>query len=218
MVPPTPPDAMTRLWRARPFKVFREMRVLRTLLPLIAVAALGFSGLLAAIAASPAAPKSTRQKLERISSGKMRRGETVILSDAEVTAYVASEEVEVPAGVSDVKVRFQPGVAVIDSVVDLAKTQEAKGKSLNMFMRMLLQGERKLRSTCRYISANGMGVLDIESFEIDGSKIDGTMLDFLLENLVAPNYPGLKLGEPQDLPDGIRQIRLEQGSLVVVGG
>lgn len=209
---------MARLRRARPFKVFREMPVLRTLLPLIAAAALGYSGVLAAIAASPAAPKSTRQKLERISSGKMRRGETVTLTDAEVTAYIASGEVDVPAGVSDVKVRFQPDVAVIDSVVDLAKSQEAKGKSLNMLMRMLLQGERKLRTTCRYASANAMGVLDIESFEIDGSKIDGTMLDFLLENLVAPNYPGLKLGEPQDLPASIRQIRLEQGTLVVVGG
>lgn len=194
------------------------MQLLRTLLPLLAVAAWTLGSVLSAIAAAPAAPKSTQQKLERISSGKMRRGETVTLSDAEVTVYIASGEVDVPAGVSGVKVRFLPDVAVIDSIVDLAKSQEAKGKSLNMLMRMLLQGERKLRTTSRYTSANGMGTLAIESFEIDGSKIDGTMLDFLLENLVAPNYPGLKLGEPQDLPDGIRQIRIEQGSLVVVGG
>lgn len=218
MVPPTPPDATAHARRARPFKVFREMRVLRASFPLIAIAALGASAIFAATLAASAAPKTTRQKLERIASGKMRSGETVTLSDAEVTAYIASGEVEVPTGVSNVKVRFQPDLAVVDSVVDLAKTQEAKGKSLNMFMRMLLQGERKLRTTCRYVSANGMGVLDIESFEIDGSKIDGTMLDFLLENLVAPNYPDLKLGEPQELPDGIRQIRLEQGNLVVVGG
>lgn len=218
MVPPNPPDPMALVRWARPFIVFRDMRVSRTVPPLIVVATLVFSGVLCAIAAPPAALKTTRQKLERISSGKMRRGETVTLSDAEVTTFIASGEVEVPQGVSEVKVRFQPDVAVIDSVVDLAKTQEAKGKSLNLFMRMLLQGERKLRSTCRYTSANGMGTLKMESFEIDGSKIDGTMLDFLLENLVAPNYPDLKLGEPQDLPEGIRQIRIEQGVMVVVGG
>jgi hypothetical protein len=148
----------------------------------------------------------------------MRAGEKIALSDVEVTAFIASGEVELPAGVGDVKVQFRPDLAIIDSIVDLAKSQEAKGKPLNMFMRMLLQGERKLRSTCRYTSAEGMGTLDMESFEIDGSKIDGTMLDFLLENLVAPNYPDLKLGEPQDLPESIRQIRLEQGTLVVVGG
>jgi hypothetical protein len=194
------------------------MRILRTSPPLIALAALAIAGFLAAGPAATRAPKTTHQKFERISSGKMRVGEIITLSDAEVTVFIASGEVELPAGVSGVKVQFRPDLAIIDSIVDLAKSQEAKGKSLNMFMRMLLQGERKLRSTCRYVSADGVGTLNMESFEIDGSKIDGTMLDFLLENLVAPNYPDLKLGEPQDLPESIRQIRLEQGTLVVVGG
>jgi hypothetical protein len=193
------------------------MRILRSSLVLFVLAATG-SGLLAATAASTRAPKTTREKLDRISSGKMRPGEKIALSDSEVTAFIASGEVEVPAGVSGVKVRFQPDVAVIDSTVDLAKSQEAKGKPLSMFMRMLLQGERKLRTTCRYTSAGGTGTLDVESFEIDGAKIDGTMLDFLLQNLVAPNYPGVKLGEAQELPDHIRQIRLETGMLVVLGG
>lgn len=193
------------------------MRILRPLGALVFLAALTNCGLVAATPASTSTPKTTRQKLERIASGKMRPSEKITLSDTELTAFIASGEVAVPAGVSEVKVRFGPDVAVIDSVVDLAKTQEAKGKSLNMFMRMLLQGERKLRSTCRYTSADGVGRLDMESFEIDGSKIDGTILNFLLENLVAPNYPDLKLGEPQALPDHIRQIRLEPGVLVVIG-
>ena len=195
----------------------RDMRILRPLLLLFVLAAAG-SGLVGANAAATRAPKTTREKLDRISSGKMRPGEKITLSDSEVTAFIASGEVEVPVGVSGVKVQFQPDAAVVDSTIDLAKTQEAKGKSLSMFMRMLLQGERKLRTTCRYTSTAGMGTLDVESFEIDGAKIDGTMLDFLLENLVAPNYPGVKLGEAQELPDHIRQIRLETGMLVVLGG
>lgn len=194
------------------------MTLFRLAIMLFALAALAAGLFVSAIPIEAAAPKSTREKIDRMSSGKMRPGETIVVSDGEITAFIASGEVEVPEGVSEVAVQFRPETAIVDSTVDLAKTQEANGKSLNMLMRMLLEGERRLRTTCRYTSADGMGTLDIQSFEIDGAKIDGSMLDFLLKNLVSPNYPDLKLGEPQELPKGIGEIRLEEGRMVVVGG
>ena len=80
---------------------------------------------------------------------------------------------------------------------------------------MLLSGEREVRASCHYTSSQGEGRIDVESVEIDGTRISGSILDLLISSYVAPRVPEFELGKPMPLSHNLRQIRLEPGRAVL---
>ena len=173
------------------------------------------AGLLAA-AVSPEAGRAARAKLVRITSEKLGAGESVTLTEDEITSLLRYDsEIDIPEGVRDLKISLDNNRAEVRARVDISKMQSAGGGDPGYLVRLLLSGERELRATCRYTSSQGEGRIDVESVEIDGTRISGSILDWLISSFVVPRVPEFEPGKAMPLPHNLREIRLEPGRAVL---
>ena len=165
---------------------------------------------------SPEAGRAARAKLVRITSEKLGAGESVTLTEDEITSLLRYDsEIDIPEGVRDLKISLDNNQAEVRARVDISKMQSRGGGDPGYLVRLLLSGERELRATCRYTSSQGEGRIDVESVEIDGTRISGSILDWLISSYVVPRVPEFEPGKPMPLPHNLREIRLEPGRVVV---
>ena len=69
---------------------------------------------------SPAAGLSAKRKIDRINSGRLRNGETVILSENEINSFFKYDHSgDMPDGVREVNVELREGGAVVRVLVSL---------------------------------------------------------------------------------------------------
>ncbi len=173
------------------------------------------AGLLAA-AMSPESGRTARAKLDRISSEKLKKGESVTLTAEEINSFLRYDsELDIPEGVDDLEVSLDKDRGEVRARVDMSKMQSPAGGSAGFLIQMLLSGERNVRAICHYESAQGEGSIVVESVEIDGTRISGSILDLLISSYVVPKVPGFEPGKPMPLPHNLREIRLEPGRFVV---
>ncbi len=173
------------------------------------------AGLLAA-AVSPEAGLTARAKLVRITSEKLSAGESVILTEDEINSLLRYDsELDIPEGVRDVEVSLNNNRGEVRARVDMSKMQLPGGRDPGFLVLMLLSGEREVRATCHYTSSQGEGRIDVESVEVDGTRISGSILDWLISSYVVPRVPEFEPGKPMPLPHNLRQIRLEPGRAVL---
>ena len=59
-----------------------------------------------------------------------------------------------------------------------------------MLLGWLLRGERQVDVVCRYTSSEGEGRVDLESVRISNVPISAGVVNFLIEEVVQPRYPG----------------------------
>ena len=176
---------------------------------------LASAGLLAA-AMSPETGRAARAKLIRIMSEKLGDGESVTLTEDEINSLLRYDsELDMPEGVRDVEVSLDNGRGEVRARVDMSKMQQSGGGDPGFLIRMLLSGVREVRATCHYTSGRGEGRIDVESVEIDGTRISGSILDLLISSYVVPRVPEFEPGRPMPLPHNLRQIRLEPGRAVL---
>ena len=173
------------------------------------------AGLLTA-AVSPEVGRTARAKLVRVTSEKLGSGESVILTEDEINSLLRYDsELDVPEGVRDLKVSLANNRGELRARVDISKMRSPGGGDPGYLVRLLLSGERELRATCHYTSAQGEGRIDVESVEIDGARISGSILDWLISSYVVPRVPEFEPGRSIPLPHNLRQIRLEPGRAVL---
>ena len=172
---------------------------------------LASAGLLAA-AMSPETGRAARAKLIRIMSEKLGAGESVTLTEDEINSLLRYDsELDMPEGVRDVEVSLDNGRGEVRARVDMSKMQQSGGGDPGFLIRMLLSGVREVRATCHYTSGRGEGRIDVESVEIDGTRISGSILDLLISSYVVPRVPEFEPGRPMPLPHNLRQIRARAG-------
>ena len=123
-----------------------------------------------------------------------------VLSERELNAWVANELMQfAPQGVRDPRLEVGHGSASGSALIDFVKVRQAQGKPPGWLASKLLSGERPVRVTTRIRSGAGQATVDVERVEISGIAVEGRMLDFLIENYLAPNYPEAKIGKPFEL-------------------
>ena len=166
---------------------------------------------------SPTASLSAKKKIDRINSGSLRNGETVVLSENEINSFFKYDHSgEMPEGVREVNVEFREGGAVVRVFVDLSRAQDQQGAPGGIVWRFLLRGERKVVAHCRYRSADGYGRLDVDSVEIDGRTVPRFIVDWLIASYVNPQMPDFEVGKAVGLPKKVQEIRVQPTRLVVV--
>lgn len=172
--------------------------------------------LAAALGAASGEYAAAKQKIDRIESGKLREGTRVTLTYAELAAWVAHEA---PAGVRDPQIRVSmPGIATGSAHIDFGKVQRAQGAKPGWLMSKLLDGERPVSVTVRMRSGGGSATVDVQKVEISGIVIDGSTLDFLIQNILLPMYPNAAIGKPFQLGDRIDHLDvLPAGVTVAIG-
>lgn len=170
----------------------------------------------AAAAAAYSDYSSARQKIDAIESGRLRAGSRVQLTYPELAAWVAHEA---PAGVRNPRIAVSsPGVATGTALVDFLKVRRAQGADPGWLMSQLLDGERPVAVTVRIRSGNGRATVDVQRVEIGGMAIEGSMLDFLIRNVLLPLYPNAAIGRPFELGDRIERFDVQPAGVIVVIG
>ena len=159
---------------------------------------------------------SVQQKFDLISSDRLRAGARIELSTAELNAYAQHE---VPAGVRNPKLELLAGGEVTGSaMVDFGKVRRAQGEEPGWLMSKLLDGERPVSVTVRIHSSAGTANVDVERGDVSGVEIDGTVLDFLIQNVLLPLYPNAMVGRTFGLSHRIDRLEVGPAGVSVVIG
>jgi hypothetical protein len=158
--------------------------------------------------------QSAKQKIDLIEAERLRHGARVTLTYPELEAWALREA---PEGVRNLHIQVDAqGNATGSALVDFAKVRRAQGNPPGWFMSKLLEGERPLSVTARVRSAGGSATVDVQRVEISGVVIDGSTLDFLIQNILLPLYPTAAIGKPFELGHRIDRFDIAPASVAVV--
>jgi hypothetical protein len=170
--------------------------------------------LLAGTAAAFDNYQAAKQKIDLIEADRLRRGARVTLTYPELEAWASHDA---PDGVSNLRIQVDAsGAATGSALVDFARVRRAQGQPPGWFMSKLLEGERPVSVTARVRSSGGTAVVDVQRVEISGIVIDGSTLDFLIQNILLPLYPTAAIGRPFELGHRIDRFDIAQKSVAVV--
>ena len=173
----------------------------------------------ASLAAAYSDYVSAQDKFSRIESDRLRSGTRIELSAKELNAYVEQQVASVTGGVRNPNLQLvAPEVARGSALVDFAKVQSSQGHPPGWLMSKLLEGERPVSVTARIRSAGGRATVDVQRVEISGIAIDGRTLDFLIQNVLLPQYPNAVVGRPFELGHHIEKLDVQPASVGVLIG
>jgi len=173
-----------------------------------------------ALAAAPVSVENSRsaqKKLDEIAAGHLRHGQAVVLTEDEINSYLRYDYApEIPAGLTQPHLRFEPDRVIASATVDFLEWQAGRGRSPSPVLSFLLRGKREVEAVCRYVSSDGYGQADVESVTIGGVAVSGSAIEFLIENLVTPRYPEAVVGRRVLLGFQLQQVRIERGRAVAI--
>ncbi|MGA2269252.1 MAG: hypothetical protein ABSH44_12355 [Bryobacteraceae bacterium] len=171
---------------------------------------------LAALGAASSDYLSVKRKFDLIDSGHLKAGSRVELSVRELDAYA---EREAPEGVRNTRLELAAaGMATGTAMVDFGKLRRGQGYRTGWLMSKLLDGDRPVKVTARVLSGGGRATVDLQRVEISGVAIDGSTLDFLIQNVLLRLYPDAVVGRPFELGHRIEKLEVEPAAVAVVIG
>lgn len=161
-----------------------------------------------ALASSSPDYLSAKKKLDQISEDDARRGSTINLSLREVNAFAVGEAAEqAPGAFRNLKIGLGNGSVHWYATVNFAKLAESEHTSMTAaLMLRMLEGEKPLDIKARVRSSGGKATVLVDSVTIDGTPMEGAMLNFMVAQLLTANIEGATVGEPFDLEHNVEQI------------
>ncbi|HEY6390130.1 MAG TPA: hypothetical protein VIX89_02560 [Bryobacteraceae bacterium] len=163
-----------------------------------------------ALTASPAVdPRAAAvtHKLDIIQSGKAKPGAVFVITAAELNAWARLKAPQVvPEGFRQPHIALGNNSANGFALIDFLKVRHGAGIETNWLLAKLIQGEKPVKVSARFRSANGRATVFLERVEIGGLAVSGATLDFLIRTFFLPLYPNAKINEPFDLADRIDRI------------
>ncbi|MBV8731044.1 MAG: hypothetical protein JO336_14655 [Acidobacteriia bacterium] len=180
--------------------------------------------LVASMAAASREPVSNdysaaKEKIAQIESDRVPSGGRVVLTAAELNAYVQHEVLTVTDGVREPRIELLGGsVARGTALIDFAKVRAAQGHPPGWLLSKILEGERPVAVTARIRSGGGQATVDVERVEISGLAIDGDTLQFLIQHFLLPLYPNAVVGRPFALGHRMERLEVRPASVTVSFG
>jgi hypothetical protein len=141
------------------------------------------------------------------------------VSDSEVNAYLRYlAGPQIPVGIAEPDLRGVgngrvTGSAIVD--LDAVRTQKQRGWLDPLGY---LTGRLPITAAGTLTTSKGVGRFQFESAEISGVTIPKSLLQELLTyySRTPENPAGINMDEPFELPSGIQEIRIGQGTAVIV--
>jgi hypothetical protein len=155
---------------------------------------------------------SMRRKLDQIEADRAPRGARVSFTLRELNAFAAHE---VPDGVRNPKLVLGQGTATGTALVDFLKVRKAQGYQPGWLISKLLDGERPVTVTVAVRSGQGNATIEVKRADVGGISVDGSTLDFLIQNFVIPMYPDVALGRPFELGHGVERMDIAAGGVTL---
>lgn len=168
------------------------------------------TALLAAIpAANSPESRSVDYKLDRIRSGQVQPGSSVVFTAHELNVWVAGEVPRyAPRGVRNTRLDLQKGTVEASASIDFLKVRQTHGVETSWLIAKLIEGEHPVRVNARIQSGGGKAAVYLKRVEISGISVSGSTLDFLINNFFRPLFPDAKINQPFGLEDNVERIEI----------
>jgi hypothetical protein len=144
--------------------------------------------------------------------------DVVRITELEANSYLHYEySGNLPTGVSQARLAFQPGRIAGSSWVDFDKLKEGLRTPPHPIADFLLRGEHTIAVEGTASGANGIGEFRLERVMLDGVPVPQPVVEFLIEHFLRPRYPNAAIDRPFRLPFSVDSFRAETGSVVMTG-
>lgn len=158
-----------------------------------------------------------RQKISRIESngrsahpGEVRTNFT----EQEVNAYLASNDVRLPAGVQSVRLQGQAGAITGDAHVDFDRIREGIRSSNPLLS--VFSGIHEVVVVTHAGGEAGRGHVHVDSVSLDDIEVPRLLLQLFVEKFLQPKYPDMGLDSEFKLPDRIDSATVGQHELSII--
>jgi len=165
---------------------------------------------------SPEAAELQRKfdHLESNGRGKHPDPTPTVISEQEINAYLASGEVQLPAGVEWVKLTSTPGAITGSARVNFDLVR-AGVHSSNPLLSIFAGMHEVLVETHAY-GRGGQGHVHVDSVWLDGIEVPHFVLELFVEKYITPKNPQVGIDSRFQLPDRIDTAVVGQHQVTVV--
>jgi len=136
-----------------------------------------------------------------------------VFTEQEANAYLASGEIELPAGVQSVKLEAEPGVVTGRARVDFDRVREGIHSSNPLLS--IFSGVHDVVVVTHAHGTSGKGYVHVDSVSLDGVEIPEFLLELFVEKYLQPKNPQVGLDSQFALPDRISTAIVELHKLTV---
>jgi hypothetical protein len=137
-----------------------------------------------------------------------------VLSEKEINAYLASDDVELPAGVQSVVLSGAPGTISGTAKVDFDKVREGVHSSNPLLS--IFSGIHDVQVETHAYGQGGQGYVHVDSVALDGMVVPQFVLRLFVEKYIAPKYPNLGIDSKFALPDRIDSAVVGQHQVTLI--
>jgi hypothetical protein len=176
----------------------------------------GFSQSRSRALSGPAANMQSKlDAIEQNGESRSPRHMTTQFSENEVNAYVNSGAVKIPEGVHNLRLVGDEGIVVGTARADFDEIKAGRRGSLNPLL-ALFSGVHDIRVSAHAVGRDGMGVVDVDSVEIDGTAVPRVAIEVFVEHYLKPKYSEVGMHSTFNMPDRIDAASVGAHTLTVI--
>jgi hypothetical protein len=136
-----------------------------------------------------------------------------VFTEPEVNAYLASNNVRLPAGVQSVRLEGQTGVITGTAHVDFDRIREGIHSSNPLLS--IFRGVHEVVVMTHAHGEGRRGYVHVDSVSLDNIEVPRFVLQLFVEKYLQPKYPQIGLDSQFALPDRIDSATVGQHQLTV---
>ncbi len=159
---------------------------------------------------------SAERKIDHIESNarSSRPNQTpTVFTEAEANAYLASDNVKMPAGVESVELEGEDGVITGRARVNFDQVREGVHSSNPLLS--VFSGVHDVVVIAHAHGAAGRGQVHVDSVSIDDVEVPHFVLQMFVEKFLTPKYPDIGIDSQFALPDRIDTATIGPHELTV---
>jgi hypothetical protein len=137
-----------------------------------------------------------------------------VFSEAEVKAYIASDNVRMPAGVESVNLEGEDGVITGQAKVDFDRIREGVHSSNPLLS--IFSGVHEVVVVAHAHGAAGRGHVHVDSVSIDDMEVPRFVLQLFVDKFLTPKYPDLGIDSQFALADRIDTATVGTHQLTII--
>ena len=160
---------------------------------------------------------SAERKIDHVeSNGRSPRPSQTptVFTEAEVNAYLASDNVRLPDGVQSVNLEGEDGVITGHARVDFDRIREGAHSSNPLLS--VFSGVHDVLVVAHAHGAEARGHVHVDSVSIDDMEVPHFVLQLFVDKFLTPKYPDLGIDSQFALPNRINSAVVGTHDLTVI--
>jgi hypothetical protein len=139
---------------------------------------------------------------------------STVFTEAEVNAYLASDNVKMPAGVESVTLEGEDGVITGHAKVDFDRVREGVHSSNPLLS--IFSGVHDVVVVAHAHGTEGRGHVHVDSVSIDDMEVPHFVLQLFVDKFLTPKYPDLGIDSQFQMADRIDSATVGTHQLIII--